>query len=73
VCDIRHLPFDKDSLDEIYTSHVVEHFTELQNQDVKNIGLSLLKPSKLRIIVPNIENMVLQYAADKLSWNGCAW
>lgn len=70
VADIRHLPFEDGTMEEIFLSHVFEHFTELQARDMVKYWYGLLKTGgMLRIIVPDIENMVLRFADGSISWD----
>lgn len=63
-CDIKNIEtiFAKESVDEIYACHVIEH---LGRHEVSNMFISLfniLKPGgKLRIAVPDIENAIQLY------------
>lgn len=70
VGDISKIPLGPQSLDEVFASHVVEHFTERQIIPILKHWYSLLIPGgKIRIIVPDIENMSIQFAAGNISWN----
>ncbi|KKL48740.1 hypothetical protein LCGC14_2322480 [marine sediment metagenome] len=54
-CDIRCLPFDKDSVDIVYSSHVLEHFLRSEYGEFLEECLRVLKPGgELRIVVPNL-------------------
>lgn len=69
VADVLDMPFEEESLDEIFSSHVVEHFVQ---NDLKKIlvywfGL-LRKGGRLRIITPNIEDMAKRYAIGEVAW-----
>lgn len=69
VADVMSLPFESSSIDEIFASHLIEHFTERQLLDIVNYWYSLLKEGgKLILIAPNIEVMVRDYANGKISW-----
>ncbi|MCM3261597.1 hypothetical protein M3664_27765 [Paenibacillus lautus] len=70
VADVSRLPFENGSIDEIYLSHVIEHFSE---QDMEMFILpywySLLKnKGTIRIICPNWEAMLEGYAAGNISF-----
>lgn len=55
-CDIRHLPFDNNSFDLVYNSHVLEHFGRWECKDLLKEWLRVLKPGgTLKTIVPNID------------------
>lgn len=69
ICDIRDLPFSPGTIKEIYSSHVVEHFTEMKVKEMLSHWYELLTiDGKLRIIVPDINSMAKSYAANDLSW-----
>lgn len=69
IADVRSLPFEKGSLDEIYASHVVEHFTEKDAKEILAYWFTLLKKGGvIRIIVPNIDVMAREYAKGNLTW-----
>lgn len=56
------LPFEDDTFDLVYSSHVLEHFTREQTQPVINEWVRVLKPGGiLRLSVPSIENLIKIY------------
>ncbi|EGR4293840.1 methyltransferase domain-containing protein [Vibrio cholerae] len=59
VADVTKLPFEENTVDEIYCAHLVEHFTDLHfNKEILPHWYAILKPgSKLKIIVPDAESM----------------
>lgn len=73
--DVRHLPgvdvvddiktldkFEKETIDLIYVSHVLEHIGRREYMDVLRRWYSLLKPGGvLRIAVPDFEKVVEHY------------
>ena len=60
--DIFNLPYDDDSVDLIYASHVIEYFNRGEVKDVLNEWIRVLKPNgTLRLAVPNCKNMVFLY------------
>jgi len=64
VADARSLPYDKESIDLIYASHLLEHFRRSELYGVLKHWRSLLKPGGvLYVIVPDLE----QAAIDLLS------
>jgi SAM-dependent methyltransferase len=70
VADARALPFKKDTLDEVFASHVLEHFTERDGKKILQHWYDLLKKNgELRIIVPNIDAMTKRYAGGELTWD----
>ena len=60
--DIFNLPYEDNSVDLIYASHVIEYFNREEVKDVLNEWIRVLKPNgKLRLAVPNFEAMVELY------------
>ena len=55
VCDIRKLPFEDDSVDGVYASHVLEHFYSHEIDDVLSEWKRVIKPGgKIILAVPDI-------------------
>jgi predicted SAM-dependent methyltransferase len=69
VADVRKLPFDRGSVDEIMSAHLIEHFRERQFEAVVlPYWRSLLKiGGTLRIICPNWQALIEEYAGGRLS------
>lgn len=70
IADISKLPFEEKTISEIFSAHVIEHFTEY---DFKNHILpywySLLKDGgKIVVICPDAKSMVLDYANGNFPW-----
>lgn len=63
VADIRQLPFAENSVDEIYASHLIEHFTRHEFETViLPYWFRLLKAGgKIRVILPDLESMIDHY------------
>jgi len=60
--DLRNLPYDDNSVDEIYASHVLEHFGRHEFMDVLNEWNRVLKPGKsVYISVPDIDSAIDYY------------
>tara|TARA_R100001377_G_scaffold84960_2_gene69763 strand:- start:584 stop:1123 length:540 start_codon:yes stop_codon:yes gene_type:complete len=60
--DIFNLPYEDNSVDLIYASHVIEYFNREEVKDVLNEWIRVLKPSGiLRLAVPNFQEMVSLY------------
>jgi hypothetical protein len=69
VADARRLPFEPGSVDELASSHLVEHFREHQLRTlVVPHWRSLLRPGgRLRIVCPNWEAMLARLDAGTMS------
>ncbi len=70
VADLRSLPFETDSVDEILSAHVIEHFTA---EDFLGVLLphwvGLLRPGGiLRLVAPDTDAMVRAYLAGTRSF-----
>jgi len=60
--DIIDLPFDDDSVDLIYASHVFEYFNRQEGEEILKKWYSKLKPGGiLRLAVPDFTQMVNLY------------
>ncbi len=60
--DVRNLPFGNQEFDIVFSSHVLEHFSRVQQEIVLKEWIRILKPDgELRLILPNI-----MWAAKKL-------
>ena len=67
-CDIRQLPFDNESFDVIFSSHVLEHFNREEHPKLLKEWLRVLKPSgEIRLILPSIEWAAKEIVAGKVS------
>ena len=61
--DIFNLPYDDNSVDLIYASHMIEYFNRDEVKDVLNEWIRTLKPGgKLRLAVPNFSEMAIMYS-----------
>jgi len=61
-CDIRKLEYDDSSIDEIYSSHVLEHFGRHEVKSVLKEWSRVIKPGgKIYIAVPDIESAISYY------------
>ncbi|MDD2767308.1 MAG: methyltransferase domain-containing protein [Methylococcus sp.] len=55
ICDLRTLPIEDDSADEVLSVHVVEHFWRWEVQDVLREWIRVLKPGGTMIVeCPNL-------------------
>lgn len=71
VCDVRHLPFEKDSVAEIYSAHFLEHFpVEELRRSLLPYLVSLLADGGLFVaVVPDMRTMVERCATGEISWD----
>ena len=65
--DIRFsLPFENNTVDFIYTSHTLEHMEHYEATEVlRNCYRILKKDAIIRIILPDLERMILKYNRDR--------
>ena len=70
--DIVNLPFEENTIDIIYASHVFEYFDREQANIVLNKWKRCIKPGGvLRIAVPNFEEYTRLYANGKIMLDQC--
>ncbi len=67
VADVDELPFEKGEIDEIFSSHLLEHFPEEQLRRVLlRYWLNLLKPGGVfRAVVPDSDGMIKAYISGE--------
>ncbi len=70
LADVENLPFGPESVTEFLASHLLEHFKEPRlKESLLPYWRSLLKPGGIfRIIVPDAEGMLQQYANSEISF-----
>ncbi|MDA8519144.1 hypothetical protein NNO03_22495, partial [Citrobacter sp. Igbk 16] len=70
ICDAGNLFFDDQSLDEIYSAHLIEHFTEVELSRVilPNWLSKLKKGGVLRIVTPDANSMINDYVQGIMSF-----
>lgn len=70
VADLRQLPFDPSSMDELRATHVIEHFTEHSLlTEVLPHWASLLRPGgTLTITAPDSKAIIAGVAAGEIEW-----
>ena len=69
--DIFNLPYEDNSVDLIYASHVIEYFNREEVKGVLNEWIRVLKPGgKLRLAVPNFEELSILYLDNKIQLDG---
>jgi len=62
VSEAFPLPFEDNTFDLVYSSHVLEHFEKAKTQEVVNEWVRILKPGGiLRLSVPSLENLIKIY------------
>lgn len=74
VADVSKLPFETERVDEIFSSHIIEHFTAAKMRDeLLPYWYSLLKPDGVfRVIFPDIKEMVGAYSEGNISFDALA-
>ncbi|MBN1606542.1 MAG: glycosyltransferase [Polyangiaceae bacterium] len=69
VCDIRHLPFDDSSVDEVLANDVLEHFPFAETLDVLREWRRVLRvDGRISLRVPNLEGLVELYRTRPYGW-----
>lgn len=64
----RPFPFDDGSVDTIYTSHTLEHFTKKEGERfLKECHRVLRSDGILRVVVPDLESIVSDYTTGKIA------
>jgi SAM-dependent methyltransferase len=71
TADVRELPFEPDSVAEIYSAHLIEHFPEEElRRRVLPHWVSRLRPGGTFVaIVPDATTMIAEYVAGGLSFD----
>jgi GT2 family glycosyltransferase len=65
ICDCTKLPYEPESVDEIYAGHVLEHFHYADGVKALGYWISLLKHGgKISVTVPDYDYLVKAYAAN---------
>ena len=68
VADVRSLPFDDESVDEIYAGHIIEHLSIEESALALNEWKRVLKPGgTITITVPDFEKAYDMYLSDRIS------
>ena len=67
VADVDELPFEQGEIDEIFSSHLLEHFPEEELKRVLlNYWFDLLKPGGVfRAVVPDCDGMIKAYTSGE--------
>jgi len=62
VSEAFPLPFEDNTFDLVYSSHVLEHFEKINTQAIVNEWVRILKPGgMIRLSVPSLENLIKIY------------
>lgn len=71
ISNINDLPFSEGSVSEIFSSHVIEHFSNFEiTKHLLPYWYKLLKESgKIVIICPDAKSMILEYAQGNYPWD----
>lgn len=71
VADIKKLPFEIETVDKIYASHVIEHIKEREFKlNVLPHWISLLKVGgTIELILPDLESMIKNYSAGNYEFS----
>ena len=74
IADVGKLPYGPDSVDEIFSAHLIEHFTmEVMKRELIPYWRSLLKPNGIfRVIFPDLEAMIADYHDGKMRFEQLA-
>jgi tetrahydromethanopterin S-methyltransferase subunit G len=70
VAEVHNLPFDKGSLAEVHSAHVLEHFTveDLRRRVLPNLAALLRSGGLFSAVVPDAETMLAEYSAGRYSF-----
>ncbi|GAX37968.1 glycosyltransferase [Nodularia sp. NIES-3585] len=70
IAEIINLPFEKGSVSEIYSAHIIEHFTEFEVVNhILPYWYQLIKSNgKLIVICPDAESMMIEYVKGNFPW-----
>ncbi len=70
LADVHHLPFATDSIDQIHSAHLLEHFPiEELRRSLLPYWVSLLRPGGLfTAIVPDAEAMISEFVGGRMSF-----
>jgi glycosyltransferase involved in cell wall biosynthesis/predicted SAM-dependent methyltransferase len=71
ISNINDLPFSEGSVSEIFSSHVIEHFSDFEiRKHILPYWYKLLNESgKIVIICPDAESMISEYIKGNYSWD----
>ena len=71
VADVSKLPYEQGTVDEIFSAHLIEHFTrQRMEKELLPYWKSLLKTGGIfRVIFPDLEAMLQAYEAGEMDFN----
>lgn len=71
IADVSKLPYEEGSVDEIFSAHLIEHFTKQRmEKELLPYWKSLLKTGGVfRVIFPDLEAMIKAYDAGEMDFN----
>ena len=71
VADVSKLPYEQGTVDEIFSAHLIEHFTrQRMEKELLPYWKSLLKTGGVfRVIFPDLEAMLQAYEAGEMDFN----
>ena len=71
VADVGNLPFSEGEVDEIYSAHLIEHFTLLRlEKELLPHWFSRLKDGGvIRLVFPDLPAMIAAYTAGEMSFD----
>lgn len=71
ICDASELPFEDGCLDEIFSSHLIEHFTEfeLMRKILPHWKSKLKVGGNLRIVMPDAVSMINDYVHGNMPFD----
>jgi SAM-dependent methyltransferase len=67
--DAKHIPYQDNQFDELYASHLIEHFHYQESFDVLREWCRVLKPGgKLKLETPDFIELCKEFVAGDVSW-----
>lgn len=69
IADIRDLPFENESVDEVFSSAVLKHFNYNEVKEILKECFRVLKiGGKIEIIVPDLEEIIKKYQSKNIDF-----
>jgi methyltransferase family protein len=70
VAEVGKLPFERGSVDQIHSSHLLEHFPPQRLKELLPYWFDLLRPrGQFTAIVPDAEAMIRNFATGDIPWD----